>query len=157
MTARPALSVRLCMVAVALSIAGCDVTDPIGDLRVELERNRLQWSQVAPDSYSYVVQHFCYCGIAGIDVRITVDGPAVTDRVFEETGDALPEGVAESYPAVEGLFAFVEDALDRGAHSIEITYDPDTGVPLEISVDYRENVIDEEARYAVVELPAPVP
>ncbi|MDZ7778429.1 MAG: DUF6174 domain-containing protein [Gemmatimonadota bacterium] len=41
--------------------------------------------------------------------------------------------------------------LERDAHSISATYDPETGVPIDFFIDYEENVDDEELGMRVTE------
>lgn len=43
--------------------------------------------------------------------------------------------------------------LGRDAFRIEVTYDPDTGMPLDFFIDCEENVAEEELGFRVNELP----
>jgi hypothetical protein len=64
-----------------------------------------------------------------------------------ETGDAIPEEWRPFYLTVPELFDFVEDAIDRRAHEIDVRYDPESGYPTHIRIDYVENAIDEEMAF----------
>jgi hypothetical protein len=102
----------------------------------------------------YAIERLCFC----LDewrgpTRITVVGVDPTERVYVDTGDPVPMQAEDAFPSVDGLFAIIEDALDKDAHSVEVIYDPSTGVPLEIRIDYIELAIDEELGFDVVEQP----
>ena len=56
------------------------------------------------------------------------------------------------FPTVDGLFDFLEDAIDRGAEEIEVAFDPDLGLPTTVRVDYRLAAVDEEIGYEVEKL-----
>ncbi|MDX1494696.1 MAG: DUF6174 domain-containing protein, partial [Longimicrobiales bacterium] len=122
-----------------LAAAGCDDQGPNVDTLRELDRNRFRWQLLGIDSYRYAVERICYCGLAG-PVRVTVLDGTVESRVFVESGDTVPPEGAGSYPSVDGLFEVILDAIQRDAFRIDVTYAPDTGVPLDIFIDYEENV-----------------
>jgi len=46
--------------------------------------------------------------------------------------------------SVMDLFGKIKDAIDRGAASIQVTYDTEWGYPQEIAIDYDEMMADEE-------------
>lgn len=133
----------------------CSDQGPGIDTLRDIDRNRLRWQMLNIDTYRYGVERICFCGLAG-PVRVTVVDGEVESRVFVESGDTVPPGAAESYPSVDGLFDVLLDAVQRDAFRIEVTYDPDTGVPLDVFIDYEENTADEELGFQVTEVPAPL-
>lgn len=149
-------SPRLALAMVASSVlAGCGTSDPeIGILR-EIGQNRDRWERQGIQTYRYAVERICFCGLAG-PVRVTVEDGEPTERVFVVSGDPVPEEQGEWYPTVDGLFTILFDAVRRDAFSIEVTYDPETGVPLDIFIDYAQNIADEELGFRVTEPPGPV-
>jgi hypothetical protein len=86
-------------------------------------------------------------------VVVTVQGASVTERVYVGSDEPVAPALEDLYPSVDGLFEVLEEAMDRDAHRIEVTYDVGTGIPLDIWVDYAENVADEELGFAVRSLP----
>jgi hypothetical protein len=56
------------------------------------------------------------------------------------------------FPTVDGLFDFIADAIDRGAETIDVTFDAELGLPTHIRVDYRLGLADEEIAYEVEKL-----
>lgn len=135
------------------ALASCDPQGPGVVLLDELARNRARWAEVEPPEYSYGVERLCFCGFAATSVRVTVADGVVTDRTFVESGEPVPEQIADLFPSVDGLFEVLLDAIERNVHSIAVTYDPDAGVPLDIAIDYEANVADEELGFRVTELP----
>ncbi|NNF29701.1 MAG: hypothetical protein HKN73_20930 [Gemmatimonadetes bacterium] len=138
-----------------LGVAGCGEFGVETERLRDIERNRELWERQGMESYRYAVERLCFCGLAG-PVRVTVVDGAVTERIFVQSGDPVPAEQADWYPTVEGLFSILFDAAQRNAHDIEVTYDPDTGVPLDIFIDYEQNVADEELGFQVTEVPGPV-
>ena len=138
----------------ALGAAACSLTSTTGSERDELARNRMRWTVLGPDDYGYTVQRICFCGAEATGpVRVTVQDGVAVSRVYVESGEPVRDALEEFFPTVEGLFDFLLDAFEREAHRIEVMYDPDTGVPLDVFVDYVENVADEEVGFLVTEVP----
>lgn len=142
--------------SIAAVVAACGITGPDDSLLDDLERNRRLWEQQGSSSYVYVVQRQCFCALRG-PVRITVTDGTVASRVYQGSGEPVGSESGALFPAVEGLFAFIEDALERDPADVSVTYDTATGVPLAVFVDYARNVSDEEVGYAVLEAPEPLP
>jgi hypothetical protein len=141
----------------AAGLGGCD---PFGLSRGgegELEANRKRWASLALTSYEYVLARSCFCPPAFLGpVLVRVEDSVVTERSFVEVIEPDPGAPGESFPSVAGLFDIIADAYERDAHVVEVTYDPETGVPLDIYVDYEQNVADEELGLTVESLPVPI-
>ena len=131
-------------------LAACGILSPDGGVRSELEENRDRWEEGRPTRYAVTIERNCFCTPDGRGpVTVTVDGPAVTARVYSDSGEPVPDGLAHVFPSIDGLFDFVLDALDRDAHEVRVTYDAGTAIPISVSVDYEENAIDEEVGFTV--------
>ncbi len=94
-----------------------------------------------------MLQRLCFCGGGTAPAEVVVRNGQRVSVTIVETGEPVPAQFASLYLTVDELFDFVEDAIDRKAHRIDVEYDPDLGVPIEISIDYEENVIDEEMAF----------
>ncbi len=147
---------RRVMMAVALTltltsaVAGCGILDPDGGARDELEDNRDRWESTRPASYAMVVERLCFCGEeARGPVRVTVQGSTPTERVYTGTGEPVSPEFAGLFPTIDGLFDVIEDALDRDAHEVRVTYDLTTGIPADIWIDYDDHIADEETGFSV--------
>jgi len=128
--------------------AACGVTEP-GDYEEERDRlaeNRGRWSSQGFDSYDYVLQPLCFC-LVTTPGNVVVRAGAIIGVTNVETGEPVPQTWLQVYMTVEQLFAFIEDAIDRSAHSIDVDYHPQYGYPTNIRIDYIENMIDEEMAF----------
>lgn len=142
---------RLAAVALVVGLAGCDIAGP-GDPTFEVYRNREAWRAGRPVSYEYTVQRLCFCITDAVrPVRVRVDGDSVTSRVYADDGTPVPSQYAESFPSVDGLFQLILEAMDADADEIDVVYDPDSGVPIEIAIDYIEMAADDELTVRVVD------
>lgn len=111
-----------------------------------------------PADYDIVVQRQCFCGgpEALGPVRVRVRGGAIVERTYETDGSPVPAPFAATFPAVEGLFEFIEDAIDRESDHLVVIFDPELGYPVLAFADYVLEAADEEQGYDVVAF-EPVP
>jgi hypothetical protein len=136
----------------ATSLYGCDA---VGPELSDLERARARWESRGLSDYTYAIRRLCFCSYVG-PVRVTVENGAVVS-LTPVGGEEPPfELTAELFPGVEGLFDILQEAVGRDAHSITVTYDPETGVPLEFFIDYDEFIADEELGMEVTESVTPL-
>ena len=146
-------------IALLVMLGACSDLGPAGGPRAELLRNRETWQRLRPSSYQYGVERLCFCGLeARGPVRVTVVWGDVSDRTYVDSGDPVPAPLGDLFPTVDGLFDVLLDAIEREAHRIDVTYDPISGVPLDLWIDYLETVADEELGFSVTEtvrLPLP--
>ena len=141
-----------------MGLVSCDAVGLGNGPEGELEDNRERWTEIAPASYTYAVSRLCFCGTEATGpVRVTVVDGAVSERVYVETGDPVDVTFADHFPAVDGLFDVLADAYEREAAQIDVTYDPETGVPLDFWIDYEVNIADEELGFRVTEPPVSSP
>lgn len=130
--------------------AACSVLDPDGysDERERLEAAREKWRSQNIQDYSLVQRRLCFCGYVN-PVTMVVRNNVVISLTDNTTGEPVSTLFRPWYFTVEGLFDFIEDAIDREAHSITVAYDVARGYPVSINIDYIENAIDEEMAYEV--------
>lgn len=147
----------LTTLALAVTLAACaDLGPGDDDLRREIAANRAIWEALRPPIYVYEVERLCFCGETGRGpVRVRVASGQVQDRVYTSDGAPVSTELEPYFPGVEGLFDVLEDAVGQGAHQIQVTWDPETGIPLDFWIDYEANVADEEQGYRVVTAPHP--
>ena len=147
----------LLIFTIAAGAGACDLLGLEEGRDDELERNRARWASLALTSYEYVVSRSCFCPPSSLGpVRVRVEGGVVTERSFVDIIDPDPGEPGEWFPSVAGLFDIIADAYERGAHDVEVTYDTETGVPLDVYIDYEENIADEELGLTVRSLPVPI-
>jgi hypothetical protein len=151
MTIRPLLPVLL----LAALPAGCSDQGPEAPgLQAELEANLVKWLAQRPADYVYEIERLCFCMVeARGPVLVTVAGGQVVDRTYTDGSGDVPADFASLFPAADGLFDIIEEALDRDAHEVLVTWDDETGLPVDFWIDYIEFAVDEEVGYRIVSLP----
>lgn len=124
-------------------LAGC--ADPTGP-RDELADARRRWASLGFSMYGYSLQQQCFCWaeLAG-PIALTVANDSVTSAVYK--GAPLRPDLVPQLPTVEDLFDIVQDALDKRADRLEVTYHRAAGYPTRIEVDYRFGMADDEVTY----------
>ena len=110
-----------------------------------LRAARARWASSGIDSYELTVRRLCFCGFVE-PVRVKVVDGAIVSRTIVSTGEPVPELYASAYPDVPGLFAIVEEAANE-ADDLLIEFDASYGYPVEISIDWIENAVDDEVAY----------
>lgn len=120
----------------------------------EIAAHRAQWVAQRPAAYVYELQRSCFCPPDALGpVRIRVQGTTVVSRVYVESGDTVRPPFAELFPTVDGLFDLLDDAVDRKADQITVTWSTDAGYPLDAFIDYIFAAADEEQGFHVSAVP----
>jgi hypothetical protein len=142
---------KLTLLLACVAVPAC--TDFFGvRTPTDLESARNRWERTRPEAYVFAIERLCFCPVEYIGpVRIWVEGDSVVARVFVDGGDPVPQGIAEAFPTVGGLFGVLTEAYEQGADEVRATYDSATGVPLDFWIDYSEMMADEELGFRVTE------
>jgi len=120
----------------------------------ELSRNQQKWQDANITHYRFELSIGCFCVFRDqmpltIEVRdgqivhmAAVDGTLVldTDQNYE---------FYAPHATIDLLFAEIEAAVNDGADSVTVTYDPTYGFPTEIAIDYSQEIADEEMYYSI--------
>lgn len=149
---------RLLVILPTVAAVSCGSIGPDeAALEREIRDHRAAWVRSRPSSYVYEVERSCFCAEDGRGpVTVQVAGTTVT-RTYTSDGRTVTASLADLFPTVDGLFEFLLDALDRGAAQVNVTWDPQGDLPLEMWVDYDEGIADEEVGFRVAMLPTPLP
>ena len=125
------------------ALSSCDTFGTRGE--GDLDEARERWRDANVGAYVYTLQRSCFCAPESIGpVEISVVDGRVVQRVHTSP-ELTVQGGDDRWPAIEGLFDYVDRAL-READEITVRYHPDLGYPVEVSVDWiREAVDDEES------------
>jgi len=151
----------MAVLALSLTVLGYDCDDATGphaDLREELEAARARWNSQGYDDYTMELQRDCFCGPDHRGpVLVTVRSGAVVERVYKESGQPVPGDIAPIFPDVEGLFDFLEDALDQDPAEARAEFHAELGYPTSMWIDFATNIADEEQGYTTLSLQADAP
>lgn len=129
-------------------LAACDDPTGITGERMELARARQLWSAEDVDDYRMRVRLVgaWFGGAAVIHVRNGV--PVSVEPVEPGDGQTIA-GVWSHYDTVEELFGILQHALDEEADDIDATFHARYGLPVHVSIDYREAWADDEQGFIV--------
>lgn len=124
-------------------------SDDDDDIRKELNSNRQLWETSQIENYKWNERLSCFCGgLLAWDVFVA---GGVKEKVeFDETllhENQTYEDVFDNAKTVEDAFQFIETLFNQEVASITIEYDEVYGFPKLISIDYVENIADDEIAY----------
>ena|SRR5687768_50051 len=142
MAMRPSAAFHAAVLGLVLAAAPRAFAD------AELERARARWQSAELASYEYGYHKFCECHRESPpETVVTVRGGSVTGVRHRPVGGATEVPAAEKsfeyYWTVDGLFALIESAQERGVQ-VRAAYDAELGFPREIYIDYDTNLIGDE-------------
>ncbi|HJU87581.1 MAG TPA: DUF6174 domain-containing protein [Gemmatimonadota bacterium] len=122
-------------------------------IRAEIAAQRGKWAAQRIDDYQLTFSRTCFCAPEGAGlVVLTVRAGEPVEWLYFLSGDPVAPEWRAVFPTVDGLFDFLDDAVDRGAEGIDVAFDPDFGLPTTVRVDYRLAAADEEIGYDVEKL-----
>ncbi len=128
----------------SISLTACQKDEPA---KVHtLESARAAWAARGKSSYTIDQQGDCgYCApIFYEKVRITVQNNQITNVINLKDNQPVPSTLWQMFSTVEELFQTVEAFETRNPFKSSVAYDPQYGYPTVVSVDYSEEVADEE-------------
>lgn len=137
---------RFLALGLLLLLTGCPDAE-LTEVQRELVEQKARWEAAAPAHYQYTFQWICYCPPEyTAPVQIAVKDGTVASVTVIETGERLSTEHLADYHSVEGLFTYLQRAVDRGPAAISVTYDT-SGYPERADIDYRANVSDDEISF----------
>lgn len=131
-------------------------SDPLDAERDAFRTARARWERAGIVDYVFDYQRWCFCGPDQTRrLRITVEGGEVVSAAYVDTNDPVADPL-DGLPAIDDLFDVIRDAIRRDAYTLSAAYDEELGYPTGVSIDYRENVADEEMGFIVSAFERPV-
>lgn len=106
--------------------------------------NKKLWKRQNIKDYSFVVQRSCFCPHEE-KKQITVSDGIITEAKYIPSNTILDLNRKK----INGYFDIIQDALDKNVHKLTVTYDEIYGYPSDISIDYHEQIADEEIYYTL--------
>jgi len=112
-----------------------------------------RWTGQKLQGYSVTTRTLCFCPTEMTDaIRLTVAAGQITDAVYVDSQQAVAPVYRQNLLTIDGLFDKIQNALDRNAEQLDVTYDPVMGYPTSIAIDYRKQTSDDEISYTVKDL-----
>ena len=132
--------------------------DALKQAQVELDKHRALWTSSRAGDYSFVLAPMCFCPQEYVQpVRIRVANGVVASVTYVESGKTPEHDGFGRYVTVDGLFAVIQEGIDRKASRITVSYDPGLGYPKDVSIDYVANMADEEYAFTAANFSAGAP
>lgn len=129
-------------------IAGCGNGSTTGSNQKTLNSKKTLWSDSHLSHYKFTYQIGCFC-LPREDVVISVNDGQVVEAFNTPSGTYLNQETLTGLPTVEVLFAKAQEAIDKHAYSLSITYNPQYGFPEHISIRWSKDVPDDGVDYFI--------
>lgn len=141
----------------ALAVAACSSGAQASGEQTELERNKEKWRDANISHYRYNLHISCFCAfVEDMPLVIEVmDGEVVSMEY--QSGKAIEDvnrELFDRFATIDLIFAEVEADLAGAADKVTVTYDPTYGFPVEVTIDYLEEAIDDELYLTVSDFEA---
>jgi len=111
-----------------------------------LSENKKLWETTNLKNYSFVVQKSCFCPQEE-KRQISVKNTQLHEAKYIPSNTPLNAEI--NVKKIEDYFTVIQDALDKNAYKITVTYDKTYGFPSDIAIDYDEQMADEEVYYSL--------
>jgi hypothetical protein len=134
-----------------LLLTACEAPTAPND-REDLARARARWQALGSESYSFDLDRGCFCVLAGRRITITVQNGAVLAAEYQDSKDAVESVLLTYLPTVPDLFDLIQDAFDRNAASLVVSYDPSYSYPTRIEIDYSATTADDQISLTISDL-----
>jgi len=115
------------------------------DIATEVQINREKWQAHEIGEYQIEMQKICYCVPEVVRMMVfEVNDDDITSVRYADDGEMVDPQHYGQFNTVESMFTFVEQALDKNPADISISYDDKYGYIKELSIDFKENIADDE-------------
>ena len=128
------------------SVTGGGIGGPLAN---PLSAAQALWVSKKPagDRYVMVQRVVCFCAIANVSYRITVNGASITDVVNDRNDVPLAPSNWGTFKSVAQLFDAVRAAQGKVGTLKTVEYDSTLGFPRTVSLDPIPNAVDDEVSY----------
>lgn len=114
----------------------------------EVQANKDKWLAHGIKQYQIEMQKICFCAPDAVRMMIfQVAEDEIQDVRYADSGNEVDPSHYDQSNTIEGMFALVEQALEKNPANISISYDNKYGYIKELSVDYQENIADDEITF----------
>jgi hypothetical protein len=137
----------------AASASACSRSADEGDL----EAARARWESEGPQHYQFVSRQACFCASdLNRPINITVQVNQIVSAKYVDDQTPVADVVLRLQLTIDGAFDLIQDAIERDAALLAVSYDEALGYPTSISVDYNKRTADDERALYVTEFAAVV-
>ena len=133
---------------IVFTFISCSSDDEFSGEKRELSQAIQKWNSAQILNYTMNERISCFCG-GLLDWNVFVEN-GIKDKVVYDESQAYGqtyEDVFDNAKTIEDAFNFIESLLVKDLASLIIEYDDVYGFPKLISIDYVENIADDEIAY----------
>ncbi|MBK8453923.1 MAG: DUF6174 domain-containing protein [Thiofilum sp.] len=113
--------------------------------QAQLNQAQAKWKKTQPQHYSYYLQRSCFCTPDYTKpIMLRVFKGKVQQATLMPEGKPLPANRKTEAIPMEGVFKLIQEAINRRAAKITVTYHVQYGYPKQVSIDYDQRMADEE-------------
>lgn len=137
--------------AIAGSLSACDATGPDlhDQLRSQLRAQQAVWNENGAASYSVQIERRCICAGGPYDVELEVVDGEIESGVHMESGAALTSAELAEQVTLPELFDVLEDALDRLAPVVSVSYNSTVGFIQHLRIDFDQTSTSDNLEFFV--------
>jgi hypothetical protein len=123
-------------------------TEPAQTQQQQLNDSRSKWVSKNIKDYQYTFNWSCFCPPEhNKAVIISVKNGSLASIKYADGSGAVDKTKYANYRTIEGLFDFLQDAINRKAYRIDVSYDAALAYPTTASIDYDQRIADEEKSF----------
>ena len=123
----------------------CD-NEPDSDL-IKWQKNWNIWNENKLSDYSFNFRASCFCIDEWVsEVKVTVSSNNISKVILIKNNLSPTKLKPEQWFTIDELFDYAKNALEQ-AYKYDIKYDTSFGYPKEISIDWSEDIADDEVIY----------
>ena len=114
----------------------------------QLNDSQKKWESKNIRDYQYTFNWGCFCPPEhNKPVIISVRNGVLASVKYADNSAPVDKSNYSRYRTIEGLFEFIQDAINKKAYKMEISYDDKLGYPTFASIDYSQLLMDEEMSF----------
>lgn len=152
----------LVTMACALALVACSDSNGQGpddqpEVQRDLTENQDNWEALGISDYTFTFTRTCFCPIELFrPAEVVVRDDVIESVTYVDDGQPVDPGILPSYQTIDELFEMIADAIERGAVTLDVSYDPDLHYPTDGYIDISEMIADEEQGFTASDL-VPLP
>src|SRR3990172_6788707 len=133
---------KLLLTFVVLALAACSMGN-----QTEIEGNQEKWRDANISHYRFNLSIGCFC-VFSQDMPLVIevmDGKVVSMEYQSGNAiDATSREFFDKFKKIDGIFSELEADLAGAADEVTAAYDPTYGFPVDVTIDYVKEAIDDE-------------
>ena len=133
---------KLLLTFIVLALAACSMGN-----QTEIEGNQEKWRDANISHYRFNLSIGCFC-VFSQDMPLVIevmDGKVVSMEYQSGNAiDATSREFFDKFTTIDWIFSELEADLAGAADEVTVAYDPTYGFPVDVTIDYVKEAIDDE-------------